>query len=94
MGFPLDPWDNLTPEHQDLFWNVSGSEHIEAGYETDYAQAIFAVGFGYTAEEYDRMGISEDAVTAARDEYFGYMGLLEKDFDWEGWREAMGYTEQ
>jgi hypothetical protein len=55
---------------------------------------MFAVGFGYTEEEYERMGIDPDAVHAARQEWFDFMGLEEDDFDWDAWKEAMGYDEK
>jgi hypothetical protein len=94
MGFPLDPWDSLSPERQAPFWEAPGADYLEPGYETNYAETLYATGFGFTADEYDRMGLDPDAVHNAREQYFDFMGMEWDDFDWDAWREAMGYDEQ
>jgi hypothetical protein len=93
VGFPLNPWDSLSPENQAVFWAQPGADYLEAGYQTNEAQSFYAVGFGFTADDYDRMGIDPDGVRNARDEYFDLMGMEWEDFDWDAWRDAMGYNE-
>lgn len=82
-----DDWDS---QFQDFFDEIPGTDYLNSE-ESSYAEALFDTGFTHTAEEYEAMGLSEDAVQAIRDEFFEYMGLEEYEFDWEGWREAMGY---
>lgn len=82
-----DEWDS---QFQDFFDEIPGTDYLD-DQESDYAETLFEAGFTHTAEEYESMGLSEDAVQAIRDEFFEYMGLEEYEFDWEGWREAMGY---
>jgi hypothetical protein len=78
---------------QDFFGQISGTEFFDSRADERMAQDLFAVGFGYTAAEYDQMGIDPDAVHAAREDFFDFMGLEYEDFDWEGWREEMGYED-
>lgn len=78
---------------QELWDNATGTEHVPEGWETDYAQNLFDVGFAHHAEDYDRLGIDPDQVTAAREEFFDYMGMEWDQFDWDAWRDEMGYNE-
>lgn len=93
MSFPNDPFGNLPDDHRELFWQVPGADYIDAGTDTDYAQALYAVGFGYTSDDYDRMGFDADQVHAAREDFFDFMGLEWEDFPWDEWREVMGYND-
>lgn len=93
MSFPRDPFGSLPENLEDLFWQVPGADYIE-NTDLDYAQAIYAAGFGYHAEDYDGMGFDRDAVHAAREDFFNFMGLEWEDFPWDEWREAMGYDEK
>jgi hypothetical protein len=83
----FEDWDS---QFQELFDNVPGADYLSSG-EQGYAEALFEAGFTHTGEEYDQMGLSEDEVQAIRDEFFDYMGIDASDFDWQEWREAMGY---
>lgn len=55
--------------------------------EIDYAEYMFEEGFmRYTGEN-----PTED-ISFARQEFFDLIGEeMEEIFDWDGWREAMGY---
>lgn len=74
---------------QDLWDNTRGIEHVPEGWETDYAQNLFDVGFGHTAIEYDQLGIDPEQVSAAREEFFDYMGMEIDQFDWDAWAEEL-----
>jgi hypothetical protein len=82
-----EEWD---PSFQDVWDSTPGTGDLES-YEESHAEALFEVGFTHTSEEYEAMGYSEDDVAAIREEFFDYMGLEDWQFDWDGWREAMGY---
>jgi hypothetical protein len=75
---------------QGVFDSIPGTGYLE-DWEVDHVEALFDAGFTHTAAEYEAMGLSQDQVQAIRDELFDYMGIDQADFDWEGWREAMGY---
>lgn len=89
---PDDPFGSIPEERQAVFWDTPGADFIPQD-ELRQAQYDFAVGFGFTAEEYDAMGIDEDLVHEMRERYFDYMGMEWDQFDWDGWREAMGYND-
>lgn len=80
-------WDD---SFQDVYDAIPGTGYLE-DYETSHVEALFEAGFTHTGAEYEAMGFSEDDVQAIRDEFFDYLGIDAADFDWEGWREAMGY---
>jgi hypothetical protein len=82
-----DEWDS---QFQELFDDLPGADYLTDG-ESSHAEILFETGFTHTAEEYESMGLSPDDVAAIREEFFEYMGIDTGDFDWEGWREAMGY---
>ena len=84
---PYGDWDD---NFREVFDSTPGTAELES-WEQSHVEALYEAGFTHTAEEYEALGLSEDAVQAIRDEFFDYMGLDESDFDWEGWREAMGY---
>jgi hypothetical protein len=78
---------------RDFFGQVPGTDFLDTPADERMAESLFAVGFGYTAAEYDDMGIDPETVSQAREDFFDFMGLEYDDFDWAGWREAMGYEE-
>lgn len=83
-----DDWDS---QFQEVFDNLPGADYLSSE-ESDYAETLFEAGFTHTKDEYDAMGLSPDDVGAIRDEFYSYMGWADSGaFDWEGWREAMGY---
>lgn len=88
-----DPWEHVSDETHSLFGEVPGTEYFESAYEQETAQELFAFGFGFTAEQYEAAGISEDDVHAAREAFFDFMQLNEENFPWDEWREAMGYND-
>lgn len=88
-----DAWGDLPGDRQNTFWEVPGVDYFETRREEETAQALYAIGFGYTAAEYDQMGIDPDAVHNAREQFFDFMGLEWDDFPWDEWREAMGYND-
>lgn len=63
----------------------------DSTFDAGYAEALFEEAFTHTAAELEAMGISPEAVDAMREEFFDYMGIDAADFDWQEWREAMGY---
>jgi hypothetical protein len=82
-----EDWDS---QFQSAFDNVPGADYLSSE-ESRYAEALFEAGFTHTSAEYESMGLSEDEVQAIRDEFFDYMGINAAGFDWQEWREAMGY---
>ena len=76
---------------QELWDNTTGTEFIPDGWETDYYQNLFEIAFGHTGAEYDALGIDPETVSAAREEFFDYMGMNDDQFDWSAWRDEMGY---
>lgn len=84
---PVEDWDG---QFQDLWDSTPGTDALES-WERSHVEDLFEAAFTISAEDYDAMGLSPEQVSMYRDEFFDYMGLDEADFDWEGWREAMGY---
>ncbi len=82
-----DDWD---AGHQDFFEDLPGVPYLDDE-QRDYAETLYDVAFTHTAEELEAMGYSMDDVGAIREEFFDSLGIDAADFDWEGWREAMGY---
>jgi hypothetical protein len=82
-------YEDWEPEFQEV-WDELPGIPLFREYEYNEAADLFERGFTHHADEpgYDR----EDAM-AARDEFFEFTGLPEELFDWDGWREAMGYND-
>jgi hypothetical protein len=76
-------YEDWTPEFQDLWENTLGTEELTPA-QADYAEFMFEEGFMHYSGE-----VSRDDIEFARQEFFDLIG--EEYFDWEGWREAMGY---
>lgn len=83
----FNDWDDSL---QELYEATPGTSALE-DHESGYVEDLFDIAFTHSAEEYDAMGLSPDNVEDMRQEFFDYMGMDGADFDWEGWREAMGY---
>lgn len=83
---PYGDWDD---SFQDLYNVIPGTDQPDV--DTDYAEALFETAFTHTSEELEAMGYSMNDVDAIREEFFDYLGIDSADFDWDGWREAMGY---
>ena len=84
------PYEDWSDEFQDNYENIPGIADLEP-WEERHVEALYEAGFTHDAFELEAMGLSEDEVQAIRDEFFDYLGIDAADFDWEGWREAMGY---
>lgn len=84
---PFRDWDD---SFRELWDTTPGTDYLDTQ-ETRVAEELFDVAFTHTAEELEGMGYTQEQVFAIRDEFFDYMGMDSADFDWEGWREAMGY---
>jgi hypothetical protein len=93
VTFPTDAYGDLPEDRQDVFWTIPGADYFDNAAEERIAQDLYAVGFGYTAAEYDQMGLDPDQVHAAREDFFNFMLLEWDDFPWDEWREAMGYND-
>jgi hypothetical protein len=79
-------WDD---SFQELFVHTPGMDQPDT--DVSYAATLFEVAFTMDEAELDAAGYDQDAVNAIRQEFFDYMGLDWGDFDWDAWREAMGY---
>lgn len=84
---PYEDWDT---GFQDVYESTPGTQYLE-DWETGHVETLFETGFTMDAIELESLGYTEDDVQAIRDEFFDYLGIDRDDFDWEGWREAMGY---
>ena len=83
LGVAYDDW---TPEFQDL-WDSLPVDMGELNQEQfDWAELLFEEGFQRYADE-----VGPGEIGWARDEFWDYLGLEYDYFDWDGWREAMGY---
>lgn len=74
----------------ELFYEIPQVGYLDASEERT-ARTLFEEGFTHHATEYDAAGLDPAQVAAIREEFFDLVGIDEADFDWEGWREAMGY---
>ena len=79
-------WPEEFQEIWDELDDVADFSQFSAS-ELEYAEYMFEEGFmHYTGE------ISREDSSFAREEFWDMVGTEYEDyFDWEGWREAMGY---
>jgi hypothetical protein len=84
------PYEDWSSGFRELYNETPGTQYVET-WEARHVEALFEAGFTYHASEYEAQGLTEDDVHAIREEFFEYMGLAEENFDWDDWREAMGY---
>lgn len=78
-------YDNWDPDFQDVWENTPGTSDLY-GYQLHRAEEAFEDGFMH------HRGEQPFSVTqSAREEFFDIIGYDEEFFDWDGWREAMGY---
>lgn len=74
------------PEFQDVWDSSPFDEGNMSQEELDWAEYTFEQGFmSYSGE------LSPAEIEYARQEFFDAVGIDADQFDWEGWREAMGY---
>lgn len=87
-------YEDWPDDFQDLFDSVPGiadAEQNDSDFDIRIAEALFEEGFTHHSDEYDAQGLDPEQVHAIREEFFDYVGIDEADFDWQEWREAMGY---
>ena len=78
-------YEDWMPEFQDVWENTPGTSELE-GTAREEAEYFFEEGFmHYTGE------VSHTDTDFARESFFDLIGYDDEYFDWEGWREAMGY---
>lgn len=80
------PYEDWTPEFQEVWENLPiDTSELTPG-QLEYAEYMFEEGFmHYTGEQ-------DPADTEfAREQFFNELGIYEEQYDWAGWREAMGY---
>lgn len=83
------PYEDWEPSFQGLFDDIPGMREPDT--DTRYAETLFETAWVHDAAELDAMGYDPDDIDAIREAFYDYMGIDASDFDWEGWREAMGY---
>lgn len=93
MAYLDDPFGNLSEERQEVFGEIPGTDFFDDAYEQAEAEQMYALGFGYTAAEYEQMGLTPESVHELREQFFDFMHLEWDDFPWDEWREAMGYED-
>jgi hypothetical protein len=86
-----DDWESSFREVYDDVPGMATAYNDDDNFDSAYAEALFEAGFTHTSAELDALGYSPDDIAAIREEFFDYMGVDERDFDWQEWREAMGY---
>jgi hypothetical protein len=80
------PYEDWTPEFQDMWHELPvDMSELEPG-QQQYAEYMFEEGFMHYAGEQDPADTQ-----FAREEFFYELGIDEEEYDWAGWREAMGY---
>lgn len=88
------PYDDWSPQFQGLYDSTPGVADVEP-WEASHVEALFEAGFTHRGSEYESEGLTPSDVEAIRSEFFIYMGLGDDAqsplFDWDDWREAMGY---
>lgn len=81
-------YHDWSPEHQ-FVWDFNfgdyAREHMDS-YDREWAQELYEVGLTSHLGEEDPNVIAE-----ARELLFDLFSMDEADFEWEDWREAMGY---
>lgn len=86
-----DDWDEPFREVYDDIPGMATAYEHDDNFDPSYAESLFEVGFTMHSDELEAAGYSQDEVQAIREEFFDYIGIDEADFDWQDWREAMGY---
>jgi len=75
------------PEFQDLWDSMAADLSVLSREQRDMAEFMFEEGF----QTYEGEASHAD-ISFARDTFFELLGEDYADyFDWQGWREAMGY---
>lgn len=77
-------YSDWTPEFQDLWDSIPVEWGSLDDQQYDWAELLYEEGFQRYHDESDQIGW-------ARQEFFDFLGIDDDYFDWDGWREAMGY---
>lgn len=78
-------YEEWMPEFQELWESTPGVSELQ-GTDLELAEYFFEEGFmHYSGEQ------SFEDTSFAREQFFDLIGYDEEYFDWDGWREAMGY---
>lgn len=81
-------YDDWMPEFREIWDNLQVDTENLSSSEYEYTEFMFEQGF----QVYEDEKLSVDDISFARSEFFDMIGEEYKDhFDWQGWREAMGY---
>lgn len=79
-------YDDWTPEFQATWNDLPIDEGNMTAEELDWAEYTFELGFmTYSGEA------SPEEIRYAREEFFAAADIDADQFDWQEWREAMGY---
>jgi len=81
-------YDDWPEEFQDIWDSIPSTSELSG---SEYESAEFFFEEGFMTYEDEKIGV--DDISFARDQFFDILGIDEWEdiFDWDGWREAMGY---
>jgi hypothetical protein len=80
------PFRDWMPEFQETWDSLPVDFEALTGEQEELAEWLFEEGFMHFHGE-----IPEADIEWAREQFFELMDIDAEQFDWEGWREAMGY---
>jgi hypothetical protein len=84
-------YDDWSRDFQDVYeLSISGYEDYLSGPDREWAEYMFEEGFMHHRTD---PGYDEASAAFAREQFFETLGMPDDYFDWEGWREAMGYND-
>jgi hypothetical protein len=87
-------YEDWSQEHRDLFDYTTETYAEDLRFDSmarEYMEDLYERGFTVYSADYDTYGLTPAEVELAREEYFDYLEMTEDDFDWDAWRDAMGY---
>jgi hypothetical protein len=80
-------YDEWPAEFQEVWDSIPADFADMSASEREMAEFMFEEGF----MTYEDEKIAIDDIQFAREQFFDMMGYDGEYFDWDGWREAMGY---
>lgn len=82
-------YEDWPSEFQEIWETLEGQQVFDGltDSQVDYAEYMFEEGF----MTYEDEKLAPDDISFARSEFWDMLDIDEDFFDWEGWREAMGY---
>jgi hypothetical protein len=81
-------YEDWTPEFQELWDSLPVDMDALTSSELEYTEYMFEEGFMHYEGEQSPLDTE-----FARNEFFDMIDYDYDYFDWEGWREAMGYND-